>query len=74
MDELARSESGSQQYPDLKKSVEDLVATKQPFAKQIEEFERKAASGIKDELKKKVQAINGVNVIAEVFSSIRRRR
>ena len=35
--------------------------------KQIEEFERKAASGIKQELKNKIQVINGVNVIAEVI-------
>jgi alanyl-tRNA synthetase len=51
----------------LKKSVEDLVAQNSRLQKQIEEFERKAASGIKDELKKKIQDINGANVIAEVI-------
>ena len=51
----------------LKKSVEDLLAQNSRLQKQIEEFERQAASGIKDELKNKVQLIGGVNVIAEVI-------
>ena len=51
----------------LKKSVEDALAHNNRLQKQIEEFERKAASGIKQELKNKIQHINGVNVIAEVI-------
>lgn len=51
----------------LKKSVEDLQTQNSRLQKQIEEFERKAASGIKDELKNKIQNIAGVNVIAEVI-------
>ena len=51
----------------LKKSVEDTLAQNSRLQKQIEEFERKAASGIKQELKNKIQHINGVNVIAEVI-------
>ena len=67
MDELAEVKAVLNNTQNLKKSVEDLVAQNSRLQKQIEEFERKAASGIKDELKKKVQSINGVNVIAEVI-------
>jgi alanyl-tRNA synthetase len=67
MDELAEVKAVLNNTQNLKKSVEDLVAQNSRLQKQIEEFERKAASGIKQELKNKVQAINGVNVIAEVI-------
>jgi len=67
MDELAEVKAVLNNTQNLKKSVEDLVAQNSRLQKQIEEFERKAASGIKDELKKKIQSINGVNVIAEVI-------
>ena len=49
----------------LKKSVEDLLAENSKLQKQIEAFERKAAAGIKDELKNKITSVDGVNVIAE---------
>ncbi|BBE19220.1 alanyl-tRNA synthetase [Aquipluma nitroreducens] len=67
MDELAEVKAVLNNTQNLKKSVEDLVAQNSRLQKQIEEFERKAASGIKDELKKKIQSVNGVNVIAEVI-------
>ena len=67
MEELAEVKAVLNNTQNLKKSVEDLVAQNSRLQKQIEEFERKAASGIKDELKKKIQSINGVNVIAEVI-------
>ena len=67
MDELTEVKAVLNNTQNLKKSVEDLVAQNSRLQKQIEEFERKAASGIKDELKKKIQSINGVNVIAEVI-------
>ncbi|MFY9154421.1 MAG: alanine--tRNA ligase [Prolixibacteraceae bacterium] len=51
----------------LKKSVEDMLAQNNRLQKLIEEFERRAASGIKDELKTKIQNFGGVNVIAEVI-------
>lgn len=51
----------------LKKSVEDMLAQNSRLQKLIEEFERRAASGIKDELKTKIQNFGGVNVIAEVI-------
>ncbi|HCR89201.1 MAG TPA: alanine--tRNA ligase, partial [Prolixibacteraceae bacterium] len=49
----------------LKKSVEDLLVENSKLQKQIEAFERKAAAGIKDELKNKITSVDGVNVIAE---------
>jgi alanyl-tRNA synthetase len=67
MDELAEVKVVLNNTQNLKKSVEDLVAQNSRLQKQIEEFERKAASGIKQELKNKIQVINGVNVIAEVI-------
>jgi len=67
LDELAEVKAVLNNTQNLKKSVEDLVAQNSRLQKQIEEFERKAASGIKEELKNKVQNINGVNVIAEVI-------
>ena len=67
LDELAEVKSVLNNTQNLKKSVEDLLAQNSRLQKQIEEFERKAASGIKQELKNKIQIINGVNVIAEVI-------
>lgn len=67
MDELAEVKAILNNTQNLKKSIEDLVAQNSRLQKQIEEFERKAASGIKEELKKKVQLVGGVNVIAEVI-------
>ena len=67
MDELAEVKSILNNTQNLKKSVEDVLAQNNRLQKQIEEFERKAASGIKQELKNKIQVINGVNVIAEVI-------
>jgi len=67
LDELSEVKSVLNNTQNLKKSVEDLLAQNSRLQKQIEEFERKAASGIKQELKNKIQVINGVNVIAEVI-------
>ncbi|MGD9931778.1 MAG: alanine--tRNA ligase [Mangrovibacterium sp.] len=53
---------------DLKKSVEDLMAENARLQKQLEAYEKQAAAGVKDELKKKVNQINGVNIIAEKVS------
>ena len=49
----------------LKKSVEDLLDENAKLKKQLEAFEKQAAAGVKDELKKKISIVNGVNVIAE---------
>ncbi len=67
LDELAEVKVLLNNTQNLKKSVEDVLAQNNHLQKQIEEFERKAASGIKQELKNKIQQINGVNVIAEVI-------
>ncbi len=49
---------------DLKKSVEDLLAENSKLKKQLEAFEKQAAAGVKDELKKQIEEVDGVNVIA----------
>jgi len=67
LDELAEVKVLLGNSQNLKKSVEDTLAQNSRLQKQIEEFERQAASGIKEELKNKIQHINGVNVIAEVI-------
>jgi len=67
-DELSEVKAILNNTQNLKKTVEDLVAQNSKLQKQIEEFERKAAAGIKQELKNKVEVIAGVNVIAEVIS------
>ena len=67
LDELSEVKSVLNNTQNLKKSVEELLAQNTRLQKQIEEFERKAASGIKQELKNKIQIINGINVIAEVI-------
>jgi len=67
LEELAEVKTLLNNTQNLKKSVEDVLAQNNHLQKQIEEFERKAASGIKQELKNKIQKINGVNVIAEVI-------
>jgi alanyl-tRNA synthetase len=67
MDELSEVKATLNNTQNLKKAIEDMMVQNSRLQKQIEDFERKAASGIKDELKKKIQNINGVNVIAEVI-------
>ncbi len=53
---------------DLKKSVSDLIAENARLQKLIEGYTKQAAAAVKDELKQKVQAVNGVRVIAEKVS------
>ncbi|MFA5328956.1 MAG: alanine--tRNA ligase [Prolixibacteraceae bacterium] len=67
MDELTEVKGLLNNTQNLKKTVEDMLVQNSHLQKLIEEFERKAASGIKDELKKKIQLIGGANVIAEVI-------
>ncbi len=67
MDELAEVKSLLNNTQNLKKSVEDMLVQNSKLQKQIEEFERKAASGIKQDLKNMIQSVGGVNVIAEVI-------
>ena len=67
LDELAEVKVLLGNSQNVKKSVEDALAQNSRLQKQIEEFERKATSGIKQELKNKIQQINGVNIIAEII-------
>jgi len=67
MDELAEVKMLLNNTQNLMKSVEDLMGQNSKLQKVMEELDRKAAAGIKQELKNKVQHINGVNVIAEVI-------
>jgi alanyl-tRNA synthetase len=68
LDELAEVKSLLNHTQNLKKTVEDMLLQNSKLQKQIEEFERKATAGIKQELKSKAQKVNGVNVIAEVIN------
>jgi alanyl-tRNA synthetase len=65
MDELHEVRGLFNNTKNLKKSVEDLLDENSKLKKQLEAFEKQAAAGVKDELKKKVSSINGINVIAE---------
>ena len=65
MDELHEVRGLFNNTKNLKKSVEDLLDENAKLKKQLEAFEKQAAAGVKDELKKKVSSINGINVIAE---------
>ena len=65
LDELQEVRNIFNNTKNLKKSVEDLLDENAKLKKQLEAFGKQAASGVKDELKTKVQQVNGVNVIAE---------
>jgi alanyl-tRNA synthetase len=68
MEELQEVRNIFNNTKNLKKSVEDLLEENAKLKKQLEAFGKQAAAGVKDELKNKVQSINGVNVIAEKVS------
>jgi alanyl-tRNA synthetase len=66
-DELLKSIKELLKNPqDLIKSVENLVDENAKLRKEVEKAILAKASGLKDELKEKVQAINGINLIAEM--------
>ncbi len=50
---------------DLTKAVADLLSKNSQLTKELEKFNKNKASGLKDELKNKVQEIGGINFIAE---------
>ena len=64
LDELAETRALFSQTSNLRKSVESLMEENARLRKQIGEFERKAASGIKEELKRNMEQLGDVNVIA----------
>ncbi|MBP7507511.1 MAG: alanine--tRNA ligase [Prolixibacteraceae bacterium] len=53
---------------DISQAIQDLIEKNNNLAKQIEDFERIEAMKIKDELKNKIENINGLNVIAQLIS------
>lgn len=65
LDELQEVRQLFSNTKNLKKSVEDLQAENAQLKKQLEAFEKQAAAGVKDELKKKITSVDGVNMIAE---------
>ncbi len=54
---------------DISKAILDLIEKNNNLTKQLEEFARAESIKIKDELKNKVEIINGVNVIAQMISA-----
>lgn len=68
-DELLKSLKELLKNPsDLAKTVEALVEENNKLKKEVEKAVLTKASGLKDELKDKVQEINGVNFIAEIVA------
>lgn len=68
-DELLKSLKEILKNPtDLAKTVEALVEENNKLKKEVEKAVLAKASGLKDELKEKVQTINGVNFIAEMVA------
>ncbi len=65
MDELSEVRALFNNTKNLKKSVDDLLDENAKLKKQLEAFEKQAAAGVKNELKKKISEVDGVNVIAE---------
>lgn len=67
--ELLKSIKELLNYPaDLTKSVEALLVENTKLKKEVEKAVLAKASGLKDELKEKVQSINGINFIAEMVA------
>jgi alanyl-tRNA synthetase len=64
LEELAQTRALFSQTNNLRKSVEDLMEENSRLRKQLEDFERMATSGIKDELKLKIQKVGDINIIA----------
>jgi alanyl-tRNA synthetase len=52
---------------DIIKAVEDLQTKNIQLQKELEQLMREKASGMKGELKNKIKAVNGVNLLAEVI-------
>jgi alanyl-tRNA synthetase len=51
---------------DVPTAINDLHDKYNGLAKQLEEFERKEAQGVKDEMKKEIKQINGINIISGI--------
>jgi alanyl-tRNA synthetase len=53
---------------DLEKAIDDLLTKNQQLTKEIEQFQREKAKGMKAELKLKISEINGVHFLGEVVA------
>ncbi|MGV8096755.1 MAG: alanine--tRNA ligase [Mangrovibacterium sp.] len=65
MEELGEVRSLFNNTKDLKKSVVEVLDENNRLRKQIEGYTKQAAVAVKNELKQKIQSVNGINVIAE---------
>ncbi len=63
LDELSGTKALFSQTGNLKKSVEELMDENNRLRKQIEEYERKTASAIKEELKRNLEKAGDINII-----------
>jgi alanyl-tRNA synthetase len=63
LEELASTRALFGQTSNLAASVEELMGENAKLRKQIADYERKASSGIKDELKKNIEHIGGISLI-----------
>ncbi|WP_321287467.1 alanine--tRNA ligase [uncultured Sunxiuqinia sp.] len=64
MDELLELRGLFNNTKNLTKSVNDLMHENAALKKQLEASEKQAAAGVKDELRKNIKSLDGVNVIA----------
>jgi alanyl-tRNA synthetase len=53
---------------DLEKAIEDLISKNQQLTKELEQFQREKAKGLKVELKSKIIELNGINFLGEVVT------
>ncbi|MFZ5430671.1 MAG: alanine--tRNA ligase [Bacteroidota bacterium] len=63
LEELASARALFGQTSDLAASVEELMGENAKLRKQIAEYEKKAASEVKDELKKQIENVGGISLI-----------
>lgn len=65
MEELGEVRALFNNTKDLKKAVGDLLAENSRLQKQVEGYAKQAAAALKNELKQKIQSVNGIHIIAE---------
>lgn len=65
LEELSEVRALFNNTKDLKRSVGDLLEENVRLQKQLEGYAKQATAAVKNELKQKIQQVNGINVIAE---------
>jgi alanyl-tRNA synthetase len=63
LDELAATKALFSQTGNLRKSVEELMDENARLRRQIEEYDRKAAAGVKEELKRNIEKSGDISLI-----------